>query len=57
MILLRAGLKDWEGIEDADGKPYAFNLARIKFIPMHHLIELTNVILERSALGAEVEKN
>ena len=57
LILLRLGVKDWENVTDASGENYVFNVARIKYIPMPHLIELVNTILERSALGAEAEKN
>lgn len=59
LLLLRYGIKDWENVDDAakDGKPLKFNLARIKFLPVPHLVELSNVLLERSALGAQDQKN
>lgn len=57
LLLLRHGLKDWENLLDHAGEPLAFNLARIKFVPVDHLGEIASEILQLSALGAEDRKN
>lgn len=57
LLLLHHGLKDWENVVDDKDESLGFNLARIKFIPTTHLVEISNELLMRSALGAEAEKN
>lgn len=57
LLLLTHGLKDWENVIDDKGEPLGFNLARIKFIPTTHLVEISNDLLLKSALGAQAEKN
>lgn len=57
LLLLRYGMKDWENVIDHDGEKLEFNLARLKFIRAQHLVECSNELLTRSAMGDDDAKN
>jgi len=56
-ICLRAGLSDWEGIEDQNGKPLKFSPHNFKYLDAELLTELAGEIIISSRLDEDARKN
>lgn len=54
---LAFGLVDWEGIDDAKGKPVRFNKRALDLLPMALRVELAGEIINRTSLSEEAQGN
>lgn len=55
-LLLRRGLVDWENLLEENGRPLKFSVHNLAKIPANILAELSNEIMQRSALAMEEKK-
>lgn len=56
-LVLRATLKNWENVVDAEGVPIAFELDKIELLPVGTILELASELSRRAALGETEIKN